>query len=105
MNNPILFWISFVGYIIFIIKSIQATIVLRLSKQKDFSSSEFFMITVSGIMSIIFVALSISMNFNKSEYVPVSNTKQIELHEEAGYIIMYDSLNNHKDTFQLYIKK
>jgi len=108
MNNNIdveniLFWLSFVGVIIFVVKGVHATVILKIQKTKDFPQSEFVLMVFTAALTVIFVSLSLSTHKdNPIQYLPAGNTL-IELHEEVGSLILYDSTNKTKsDTMTLF---
>jgi hypothetical protein len=106
--NNIIFWTSFVGIAIFIVNSIHATIVLRLSKSKEFKAPDMLMTTISVTLAIMFVALAMSNNIKHPPYgiqKPQSNTPMIELHKKVGQFYRYDTLTKKIDTVEIFEKK
>lgn len=102
--SNILFWVNFVGIAIFIVNSIHATVVLRLSKSKDFKAPDMLMTTISVGMAIMFVALAISLNVNHThpELKPTPVIPKVELHKQVGFRIEYDSITKKNDTIKIF---
>jgi len=101
--SNILFWVNFVGIAIFIVNSIHATVVLRLSKSKEFKLPDMLMTTISVCMAVMFVALAISLNINHTHpelSKPV--IPKVELHKQVGFRIEYDSVTKKNDTIKIF---
>lgn len=105
--NNIIFWGSFVGIAMFIVQSIQASVILRLSKTKEFKPPDILLTTVSVTLAIIFVALAVSNNvkLNKPQPQPQSITPIIELHKPAGTMYEWNPTTKKIDTIEIYKKK
>lgn len=106
--NNIIFWVSFVGIAIFIVQSIQATVILRLSKSKEFKAPDMLMTTISVTLAVMFVALAISNNIKLTKaqtQPPQSNTIMIELHKKVGQFYRYNEVTKKIDTVGIYEKK
>ena len=105
--NNIIFWVSFVGVAIFIVNSVHATIVLRLSKSKEFKPPDMMMSAVSVTLAIMFVALAVSNNLkvNKPTPAPTQSNTTIELHKPAGTILEYNPVTKKIDTVTIFRKK
>jgi len=104
--SDILFWVNFVGIAIFIVNSIHATVVLRLSKSKEFKSPDMLMTTISVCMAVMFVALAISLNVNHTHpelSKPV--IPQTEQYKQIGvqYEVKYDPIKKKNDTIEIEI--
>jgi len=106
--NNIIFWISFVGVAIFIVNSVHATIVLHLSKSKDFKPPDVMMTAVSLTLAIIFTALAISNNLrlNKpNNPTPIQSNTYMEFHKKTGEFIEWNEKTKKYDTIEIYRKK
>ncbi len=100
--SNILFWVNFVGIAIFIVNSIHATVVLRLSKSKEFKSPDMLMTTISVCMAVMFVALAISLNINHThpELKPVIPKTEQYIQIGSQNEIKYDPIKKKYDTIQ-----
>jgi hypothetical protein len=106
--NNIIFWVSFVGIAIFIVQSIQSTIVLRLSKSKEFKAPDMLMTTISVTLAIMFVALAISNNLKLAKALSTptpSITPIIELHKPVGKVYEWNPATKKIDTIEIYKRK
>lgn len=105
--NNIIFWISFVGVAIFIVTSIQAVVVLRLSKSKEFKPPDMLMTTISVALAIIFAAISLSTHLNHTHPITPTQsiTPNIELHKPAGKVYEYNPVTKKIDTIEIYKRK
>jgi len=102
ITNNILFWISFVGFTLFVIRGVYATILLRLQKDKEYQYSEFGLTMLAATLSIIFASLAISTNHQHINATPPTSNTRIELHQKIGEIILYDPQTGNPDTVTIF---
>jgi len=102
----ILFWITFVGVIIFILFGMYATFCLRQYKYKNFGSYEVGLTYLSASLTIIFVVIAVNHNIQHQDinyqHTPVTPVEQT--YKPFGNFIMYDTNDNKNDTITLYRK-
>jgi len=102
----ILFWLSFVAFIIFIVRGVHSSVLLKIQKTKDYPQSEFFITALTATFAILFTVISLSNHReinNNNQSIPSNTT--IELHQEIGKVILYDSTDNTPDTLKLFMEK
>jgi len=102
----ILFWLSFVALIIFLVRGIYSSVLLRVQKLKEYPQSEFFITILTATFAIFFTVMSLT-NYKDIQYMknnPTSITSD-EHHIKLGKIILYDSTDNPTDTLILYTTK
>lgn len=101
----IFFWITFVGYTLFLVRGIYASVLLRTQKIKEYTQSEIGITMMAATLSILFAILAISHKNEIENHVEHINNTPIELYEEIGTAILYDSTDNIPDTINLFILK
>jgi len=104
MTENILFWISFVGTIIFIVRGIYSVVILKLSKNKEMTQSDFTIMMIVASLAMLFVSLSIT---NKQKlngnFIP-KNSYDTGHYEKFGDFIIHDKFLYDQDTVTFYIK-
>ena len=103
-NTNILFWISFVGAMFFVIYGIYATISLKQFKSSNMSESQNIITYMTAVMTIIFIVLS-AISHNNKTIINHTHTPEpiIEEYTPFGKIIIHDTTTNN-DTITLYKK-
>ena len=105
-TTNIIFWISFVGVITFILFGMYATFSLRQYKYKNFASYEIGLTYISAALTMVFLVLAVNHNIEHQQlkhiHTPVKPIEQT--YEPFGKIIMYDTIENKNDTINLYTK-
>lgn len=105
MNNidffNILFWSSFVGFIIFLVRGMYSSVLLKVHKENDFSQADFATTTISAVMAVLFAVVAMSV-YNNPSNTNNSAPTQNNTYEEIGKIIIYNQETNQPDTLEIF---
>jgi len=103
--NVILFWVSFVGYAMFMVNSIYNIIVLRHTQKHIYPYSEFAFSTLFLVLGTLFAVFSLN---NYMAFVKLKNnpppTTFVEYHIQTGVRFEKNVLTGKIDTIPLYEK-
>lgn len=101
MNEYVLLWVSFVGFIMFLVRGIYSVILLKLQKSKDISQADFNITIITAIFAVLFAVITLTNN-QKNKTQP-NNTYDRKF-EKFGDFIIYDNSSYKSDTVTLFIE-